>query len=91
MPHDITDIGLVELQQPLLVMMHKDDKCKLTKLSDAKAAFAKATSPNKKFALVEGGGKPKSSKPCKFYAKHGFYKSEADAVAVTMEFIRSNL
>ena len=35
-PHDITDIGLVELQQPLLVMMHKDDKCKLTKPSDAK-------------------------------------------------------
>ena len=72
-------------------MMHEDDKCELSKPSDVKAAFAKATSLNKKFALVRGGGKPKSSKPCKFYAKHGFYKSEVAAVGVTMEFINSNL
>ena len=91
MPEAIEEIGLLELSQPLLVMMHSEDVCKATPPQRAKKVFEKASAIDKAFVLIEGGGKPKSKKACKYYAKHGFYGSEEDAVSTTMAFINGRL
>lgn len=87
----VTDLTLDRITMPILVIHHRDDKCKTTKPKVAKAIKNKAyNSSSIKVKIFSGGDDPINKNPCKSRTYHGYLGIENEVVESIVEFIKKN-
>ena len=84
-----TNLPLMDVRVPVLVMHHKRDACRDCDPREAHMITDRLTgAPVKKLLLVDGGGNP-SGPECEPLHYHGFIGMEEEAVKLIAAFMRS--
>jgi len=87
----IADLELDRVTVPILVIHHKDDKCKTTKPKVVKAIKNKSyNSSSVRIKMFSGGDEPINKNPCKAKTYHGFLGIEDEVVESIAEFINES-
>jgi pimeloyl-ACP methyl ester carboxylesterase len=82
--------GLGDIRVPALVVHHKDDACRSSPYSGARAIVRALTqAPAREMMSFEGGSRPVSS-PCEAKAAHGYLGIEAQVVSAIGAWIRAH-
>ncbi|UCH53108.1 MAG: alpha/beta hydrolase [Pseudomonadota bacterium] len=86
----VTEMALDRIKTPVLVVVHKDDGCRVTPPSGAERIKKGLKNAPKVEIQTFSGGKPPKSKPCGATSQHGFLGIEAEVVGAIAAFIKSN-
>ncbi|MEQ8227428.1 MAG: hypothetical protein RIA64_05045 [Rhodospirillales bacterium] len=87
---DVFDLPLGQIRMPVLVAVHREDKCVRTPPQLGSEIIAKTESPREQFAVVTGGpGWPGGvgGEACRGRSPHGFLDQEPEVASGIVRFI----
>jgi hypothetical protein len=86
-PTSVPRQAIAGIKQPVLVMSHTDDSCRVTRPHEASNIFNGLRQARvKKLLIVKGGGDPRGDE-CQALHYHGFIGMEAQAVKLITDWI----
>lgn len=85
----VVDLALPQLTQPVLVVQHQHDQCKVTLYQNVQPVMEGLQSARSKELLLVDGGLDKGD-PCQPWAAHGYNGIEADVVQKVSHWIRQH-
>jgi pimeloyl-ACP methyl ester carboxylesterase len=88
-PGGLFDMNLAGVNVPVLIMVHQDDTCPVSRPEEARKIRAAMTSSPRTLIKTLTGGAPVASGACGPQSPHGFQGQDAEAVAAIVEFIKN--
>ena len=85
----VADLALPQLTQPVLVVQHQHDQCKVTLYQNLQPVMDGLQSSRSKDLLLVDGGMDKGD-PCQPWAAHGYNGIEAEVVDKVARWIRQH-
>ena len=85
----VADLALNQLQQPVLVVQHQHDQCKVTLYQNVQPVMDGLQSARSKELLLVDGGMDKGD-PCQPWAAHGYNGIEPEVVDKVSRWIRQH-
>lgn len=88
--HSVFNLDLSDIKMPVLVVVHKDDKCVRTPPDLGGDILDRTNGSREQFVIVTGGpgGGGNGLKACKGRSPHGFIGQEAEVAAGIVRFVR---
>jgi hypothetical protein len=89
-PTTVYDTDFDAVRVPVLIVAHKDDRCKVSPASAAPRLARAFSHASKIETMIFEGGDPPRSDPCMPFAQHGYLGIEAKVVTAIANWIKAS-